>query len=176
MIRKIIGALFAISAVGELIHGQFSTAVVSLIIAALLFRKEISELIGVKSASKSIDTIPAQAPLGTFTFQLAGVTHNCRFPDGYLSRVTTISRSRIGDVVTLHKYEWEGRPAVAVLSPRAKNYDIGVVPADKTKKVCELMDQYNTVTKIVGIEPFEYKGDNYKDCDVMIEYYERVTQ
>jgi len=176
MTRKIIGVLFVFAAVKELFSGQFSTAVISLIITALLFRKEILELISIKSASKSIDTIPDTAPLGTFTFQLAGVTHNCRFPDGSLSRVTTISRSRVGDTVMLRQYEWEGKPAIAVISPRARNYDIGVVPANKVSTVCKLMDHYNTAAKIVSIEPFQYRGDSYKNCDVMIEYYERVTE
>lgn len=113
--------------------------------------------------------VPQEMPIEkTFSFRVTGTTHQCRFPKRPgTERSYVIARHRVGDAVYLKPYEWEGRPAVAVMSMK-ENVDLGVVPATLTEDVMELMEQYDVSGKIIATDTFEYRDNSYHGCDVQL--------
>lgn len=172
--RVFFGGFFVFSAIWSLLNGYFFSAIIDLFLAFLLLRNNISLMIARSKLPKVSQINNNNPPVQTYTFQLTGPLHNCRFPDSRLSRQQTISKSRIGDAVVLTKYEWEGEDAVAIINRRL-GYDIGVVPADRVDAVVNLMNSYDVFGEIVNIDTFEYKGATKKHCEVTLKCYSKSS-
>lgn len=127
-----------------------------------------------KPREEKLKVEPPPPPLKTFSFRVTGTTHLCRFTKHPgTDRSFVISRHKVGAPVYPYIYEWEGKPAVAIISVR-DNEDLGVVPANLTKKVAELMQMYNVTGFITMIDTFEWHGEMYRGCDVTLECREKV--
>ena len=113
-------------------------------------------------------TTPAAEATETFTFEVTGVTHECRFSSMGRRRQDVMDGIHIGDKVYLKQYEWQGKPAFAVMDPKT-NEDIGVAPRGCVKPLLKLVGKYSTSGMVVSKRNFEYKGDYYTGCEVRID-------
>lgn len=113
--------------------------------------------------------VPQERPIEkTFSFRVTGTTHQCRFPKRPgTERTYVIARHRVGDAVYPKLFEWEGRPAVAIMSMK-EGVDVGVVPATMTMDVVKLMEAYDISGAIIAKDTFEYRGNSYNGCDVQL--------
>ena len=176
MIQIIIGALFLIVGIsGGIERGDMSFLATGVAIGAgLIFW-------GLRSRRRRQDRNPVIEPVihevsvsqerpieKTFSFRVTGTTHQCRFPKRPgTERTYVIARHRVGDAVYPKLFEWEGRPAVAIMSMK-EDVDVGVVPATMTMDVVKLMEAYDISGAIIAKDTFEYRGNSYNGCDVQL--------
>lgn len=113
--------------------------------------------------------VPQERPIEkTFSFRVTGTTHQCRFPKRPgTERSYVIARHRVGDAVYPKLFEWEGRPAVAIMSMK-EDVDVGVVPATMTMDVVKLMEAYDIDGTIIAKDSFSYRGNLYNGCEVQL--------
>ena len=112
-------------------------------------------------------------PIKTFSFEAAGFRFNCRFPNNYLrSRQSVLARSRIGDLATLRIFEWEGTPAIAIISQK-NGADLGVVPAKHVETVLELCNEFCVVGKIISMNNITYRDEEYYVCGIELSCYKK---
>jgi hypothetical protein len=178
MIRMIIGVIVALSGFTGFPQGQIVQGLLIIALGAVIFMwgyRARQDKLAMRAEERGMDmeaaAYAAQADK-TYTFRITGVTHPCRFANGYYDRQTAISSTRIGDPLFLHQYEWEGEPAIAVIN-RKTGHDLGVVPAEKVQRILKLMQQYDTSAVLVAKEDFDWQNDTYTGCDVRIDCVER---
>ena len=178
MIRMAFGVLIVLSCIAGIAEGQIGQAVVVFALGAVIFLwgyRARQDKLAMRAEERQMDieaAASASLAVKTFTFRVTGVTHPCRFANGYYDRQTAISSTRIGDPLFLHQYEWEGEPAIAVIN-RKTGHDLGVVPAEKVQRILKLMQQYDTSAVLVAKEDFDWQNDTYTGCDVRIDCVER---
>ena len=118
--------------------------------------------------------VPDAPPVGTFTFEPTGSRFDCKFPKGLLqSRQGVLNRSKVGDPISFQVYEWNGERAVAVMNDRL-GVDLGVVKkGPQLRKVLDNLLTYDAHGKILKFTYFEVKNEEYKGCEIQMEFYER---
>lgn len=109
-------------------------------------------------------------PAKTFTFRGTGTTRKCKFGSG--TRDGALALSKVGDVCEFRQYEWEGKPAFAIINSRTGD-EIAVVPAKDVDKVQNLLANYKAVTLIKNIDVFEWHNDMYHGCEIEMRCYEQ---
>ena len=174
MIQIIIGALFLIVGIsGGIQRGDMSFLAVGVAIGAgLIFWGFRSRR---RTDAEPVEPVIHEVPVPrvmpvekTFSFRVTGTTHQCRFPKRPgTERSYVIARHRVGDAVYPKLYEWEGRPAVAIMSKK-EEVDVGVVPATMTMDVVKLMEAYDISGAIIAKDTFEYRGNSYNGCEVQL--------
>ena len=174
MIQIIIGALFLIVGIsGGIQRGDMSFLAVGVAIGAgLIFWGFRSRR---RTDAEPVEPVIHEVPVPrvmpiekTFSLRVTGTTHQCRFPKRLgTERSYVIARHRVGDAVYPKLYEWEGRPAVAIMSKK-EEVDVGVVPATMTMDVVKLMEAYDISGAIIAKDTFEYRGNSYNGCEVQL--------
>ena len=175
VIQIIVGALFLIVGIsGGIQRGDMSFLAVGVAIGAGLifwgFRSRRR-----RTAAEPVEPVIHEVPVPqempvekTFSFRVTGTTHQCRFPKRPgTERSYVIARHRVGDAVYPKLYEWEGRPAVAIMSKK-EDVDVGVVPATMTMDVVKLMEAYDIDGTIIAKDSFSYRGNLYNGCEVQL--------
>ncbi len=120
--------------------------------------------------NESVDqNVSDREPDTTFSFKPTGFTFDCLYSDRY-ERQDVIIRSRIDDSFHLREYEWEGKPAYALVSDRL-NADFAVVPAKLVDKIKELNDNYKIIGHITNIKETPRRRDTVYYCDVQLSCY-----
>jgi len=147
--------------------------ILGLIVWFLFFRKKDQDR-GPRLSAKYTGEPEDMGPVAkTYSFEPTGVTHECKYPNARTSRQASIYRSRKGDPVELRVYEWQGKPAVAVINQRT-GYDIGVAKAGSDSPALQkLLEQYDVRARIEDITSFEYRRDTYRNTIVTAYCYER---
>lgn len=140
------------------------------IIAAVFFAAIGIVLWKYDKRSDATNAPPLSVPEKTFSFSITGTRYPCKFPSRYSERQTAISHSRVGDVVLLKEFEWEGEVAFAVVNKKSQT-DIGVVPKKLLSKVVALSSEYDITGKITAINTVEIKGDPCQTCDIILNCY-----
>ena len=189
MIALIFGVFFIITAIRALFNitqsGALPTMIFCLALGGLLLYygyKRIKNPPPKKEpvpgqTSTSIPT-PAQAPttpvVGTFTFEPTGARFECRFPaPGFNVRQRVLRKSKVGDPVKLQVYEWEGKPAIAVMNERLKA-DLGVIKKSQVSKLYSILSEYEVIGSISKFSDFDYRGESYRSCEIQLNYHERA--
>lgn len=114
-------------------------------------------------------------PEKTFSFQAAGFRFKCRFPNTrFDERQFILVRSHVGDSVSLRQYEWEGKPAIALISDKY-GADLGVVPASHVNTILKLTEKYDVIGKIIDLERIEYRKEFYTKCDIELSCFDKQS-
>lgn len=178
MVKKILGGLFIIAGTGALVgagrpHPDIATGIIAIGIGAYLIYRSKK----VTSEKTEKNTIPSQTkkPVKTFSFQAAGFRFDCRFPNKrFRDRQAVLARCRVGDTVSLRQYEWEGKPAFALISDKC-GADLGVIPAIHVNKVLALTEHYTVIGKIIALDEVEYKKDFFTTCDIELSCFDKQS-
>ena len=112
------------------------------------------------------------AACDTCTFEVTGVTHECRFSPLGRHRQDVMKEIRVGNQIYLKRYEWQGKPAFAVMSWKS-NEDIGVAPRGCVRSLVRLEGKGVTSGIVVSTRNFEYNGDYFNNCEVRIDRIKR---
>lgn len=119
--------------------------------------------------------LPDMQPLETYTFGVTGFRYPCKFPSAIISkRQDAIECVKVGEIVSLHPYEWRGADAYAVV-PCDLLCDIGVVPAIDISNVVSLSEIYDVMGYISNIYTANVEGKDYETCDITLNCYEKGT-
>lgn len=176
MVKKILGVLFIISGVSTFL-GIVSppsdplAGIIAIGVGIFLIYRSTKKRNN-KHAIEDLNT-PVVPPVKTFSFQAAGFRFDCRFPNKKFSeRQAILIRSSVNDTVTLRQYEWEGKPAFALISDNL-DADLGVVPAVHVNTVLKLSQEYDIHGKIISLNQIEYRGDPYTTCDIELDCYQK---
>lgn len=172
---------FACFTAGESVLTMLPASLVCFALGGVLIRSGYKSMKNPKPKSNTIATnsnttfVPVQTspPVGTFTFEPTGTRFECKFPiKGFAMRQRVLQKSKVGDPITLQLYEWEGKPAVAVMNARL-GVDLGVAKKAQSSKLNKLMNEYDVAGKIVKFTDFDMKNENYLSCEIQLDYYER---
>lgn len=123
----------------------------------------------------NLNTVPPAQPVQvrqpdmTFSFKPVGSTFDCLYSDIY-ERQEVLERSGVGDTFHLTEYEWEGKPAFALIHD-GMNADFAVVPAKLVKKVKDLYDNYHIIGHITKIGEMPKRDDYIFYCEVQLYCY-----
>jgi hypothetical protein len=175
VVKKILGGLFIIFGAGAFVGAgrqqpDYVTGLIAIGVGAYLIYRSKKKVETVKDNRKDIPQ-QTEKPEKTFSFQAAGFRFKCRFPNTrFDERQFILVRSHVGDSVSLRQYEWEGKPAIALISDKY-GADLGVVPATHVNKILKLAEQYTVSGKIISLERIEYRGDFYTKCDIELSCY-----
>ncbi|MBE6003764.1 MAG: hypothetical protein E7232_06710 [Lachnospiraceae bacterium] len=113
--------------------------------------------------------VQVRQPDMTFSFKPVGSTFDCLYSDIY-ERQEVLERSGVGDTFHLTEYEWEGKPAFALIHD-GMNADFAVVPAKLVKKVKDLYDNYHIIGHITKIGEMPKRDDYIFYCEVQLYCY-----
>lgn len=176
MVRMVLGIFIAICGVINIPADPGNGVLCIVFGAALAYwgryarkKKEAGRVAAVQNEIAGyVAASPDPTASDTFTFEVTGVTHECRFSSMGRRRQDVMDGIHIGDKVYLKQYEWQGKPAFAVMDPKT-NEDIGVAPRGCVKPLLKLVEKYSTSGMVVSKRNFEYKGDYYTGCEVRID-------
>ena len=174
MFKKILGILFLIAGTGALVGAgrprpDFATGIVGVVIGLFLIYKSVQS----KPRKNNSNDMPLEQPIKTFSFQIAGFRFNCRFPTTrFEKRQILLNYCKLGDVISLRQFEWEGESAFALINDKY-GADIGVVPAEYVNTVLKLNQEYTVHGKIIELNKIQYKGESYTICSVELDCYAR---
>lgn len=179
IIFTILGVLFIISGIGMISTSGVGSAVVGVVIGLVFLYFAFKDKFRKKSLTDpeqahanniiEVEKLPDNY-VDTFSFKVTGCRYECRFCESsYIPmRQDIISKCGRNDTVTPRIYEWEGKPAVALICDRL-GYDIGVVPKTLVDKVISLSDKYTLRGVIDG---FEYDNKDNAYPTVQLRCYE----
>lgn len=183
MVLIVIGALFVLTGIRALTQITEPGALPSMLVCfaiggALLYLgyKKIKDPPPAKEPipEPTAPPVPSSPPVGTFTFEPTGTRFECCFPTkGYAARQRVLMKSKVGDPVQLRVYEWEGKPAIAVVNARI-GADLGVAKKTQSSKLNNLLNDYTVTGAITKFTDFDLKGENYLSCEVKLEYFEKT--
>ena len=175
MFKILIGIIFIIAGAGALLGAgrpqpDIATGLIATAIGVYLIYRSVKNT---PSAHQEASFTPPGDVVKTFSFQAVGFRFKCRFPNGrFDTRQSVLSRSHVGDIITLRQYEWEGKPAFALMSQRC-NADLGSAPAGHVNTILELAEKYNVVGKIISIDHIEYRREPYITCDIELSCFSK---
>ena len=176
MIRMVFGALMVLSGIFTL-SSDSKNGLMSIVFGVLFVfwgwyawtkKKALQQSQVNREIMGYAATTPAAEATETFTFEVTGVTHECRFSPKGRQRQDVMDDIHIGDSVYLKQYEWQGKPALAVMSPKTSE-DIGVAPKGCVKSILSLTGKYDASAIVVSKRYFEYHGNDYATCEVRID-------
>ncbi|MBR1710096.1 MAG: hypothetical protein IJ719_14915 [Clostridia bacterium] len=176
MFFYIIGFIFVWGGFATLMKGNNAGYLVLIVGIGFFFlgyilKKKIRENKAVISSRSSDTGSEGEDSEGTITFKAVGSTFDCKYSDRY-ERQDVLRRSGVNDTFHLQEYEWEGKPAFALISDTL-NADFGVVPAKLVRKVKEIYDHYTVIGRITKINMIDKRDDTVYYCEVCLEYYEK---
>lgn len=166
MVRIIFGGLFIIGGFSGLRTGGILSLLFGLVVGALLIWSGCQAIKRkLKDKEKIVDV--RESAVTTFSFKPVGTRYECRINGYCKNRQEALALTGIGALCHLQCYEWEGKPAIMIVSDKL-GQDIGVVPAKLVNKVLDLMEQYSTVVEIINKDYFKVQGEEYDGCEVKI--------
>lgn len=171
MVRIVFGVMFIIGGINGVRTSGIASLLIGLVIGAVLIWSGYNAVKKKQAEKENVAEI-AERSVMTFSFMPVGTRFECRTPGQFKSRQEVLAITRVGDRCALECYEWQGNPAIMVVSRRV-GQDIGVVPAKLTGRVLDLMNQYDTDVEITKKDDFKIDGEEYDGCEAKIYCMER---
>lgn len=127
------------------------------------------------------DNIPdptSRSDAKTIKTAIVGTRYTCLYPKGTIgNRSRALSKSKIGDPVSLRVYEYEGAPAIAVINDRL-GVDIGVIKQESIQRILKVLHDNDVKGKITKRDSYfenndEENGELIYTCTVQLFYTKR---
>ena len=166
MVRIIFGVLFILSGFSAIQSSGVTTFLVGVAIGAYLIWSGYNARKNKQMEAEEAVRIEAEA-VRTYSFKPVGTRFACKIQGRFKERQAILNASQVGETCYLQEYEWEGRPAVMVVSEHFRQ-DLGVVPEGKVGEVLKLMEVYDTRVRITQKDEFEMNGRLYTGFDAQI--------
>lgn len=111
--------------------------------------------------------------------KIVGTHYVCLYPKGALAhRTRALSKSKLGDPVSLKMYEYEGQSAIAVINDRL-GVDIGVIKEESVPRILKILHDNHVKGKIIKRDSYfenndEENGELIFTCTVQL-FYSKIT-
>lgn len=129
-------------------------------------------------SNQPVPTPQESKDLKTIKAAIVGTHYPCLWPKGiYGNRTRALSKSKLGDSVSLRVYEYEGSPAIAVINNRL-GVDIGVIKQESVQRILKILHDNDVKGKITKRDSYfenndEENGELIYTCTVQLFYTKR---